>query len=198
MEILITGANGMLARAETEHCRSLGDDVTALSRTELDISDRDSVFSLVQELKPEYVFNCAAYTDVDGAETNERHAYAANADGVNNLALACKSIDAGFITVSTDYVFNGDQQGFYTQRHTPEPRGIYAQSKLAGEQRARGAYGRSIIVRSGWIYGLGGTNFLSVMPKLLAEGKVIKPISDAYGTPTYAVDLAIRIRELAK
>src|SRR5205085_1310604 len=120
------------------------------------------------------------------------------ADGVSNLALACKGIGAGFITISTDYVFNGEDFGFYTQRHTPDPRGIYAQSKLAGEQRARDAYGRSIIVRSGWIYGPGGTNFLSVMPKLLAEGKAIKAISDAFGTPTYAIDLAIRIRELAR
>jgi dTDP-4-dehydrorhamnose reductase len=198
MKILITGANGMLARAATEYCRLLGDEVAALSRTELDISDRDSVFSFLQELKPEYVLNCAAYTDVDGAEANKTLAYAANAEGVNNLALACKAISAGFITVSTDYVFNGENFGFYTQRHTPDPRGIYAQSKLEGEQRARDAYGRSIIVRSGWIYGPGGTNFLSVMPKLLAEGKAIKAIADAFGTPTYAVDLAIRIRELAK
>src|SRR3982750_3303917 len=136
MKILITGANGMLAQAATEYCRLLGDEVAALSRAELDISDRDSVSSLMQELKPEYVLNCAAYTDVDGAETNKTLAYAANANGVSNLALACKGISAGFITISTDYVFNGEDFGLYTQRHTPDPRGIYAQSKLAGEQLA--------------------------------------------------------------
>ena len=187
----------MLARATAEHCRSKGDDLMALTRRELDIADRGSVFRRLRSLRPEYVINCAAYTDVDGAENNEAAAYAANLHGVENLALACRSIDSGFITVSTDYVFNGEFDGFYTQRNTPDPLGIYAKSKLAGERKAIEAYARSIIVRSGWIFGTGGTNFLSIMPRLLADGKPIKAISDSFGTPTYAADLARRLRELA-
>lgn len=197
MKILITGANGMLARAAIENCREMGDEVVGLTRQELDISDKKAVFDLFEQERFDAVLNCAAYTDVDGAETNVERCYAANAAGVETLALAAKNIDCGFVTVSTDYVFDGAKSGFYTQRDTPNPKGVYAESKLEGEIRARNAYARSIIVRSGWIYGAGGTNFLSVMPDLLAAGKPIKAISDAYGTPTYANDLARRLRELA-
>ena len=198
MKVLITGANGMVARATTTHCQSIGDEVLPVTRQELDISSREAVFDLLKREKPEAVLNCAAFTDVDGAETNREICFAANSDGVENLALASKKIDAAFVTISTDYVFDGAKNDFYTQRDTPNPQSIYAKSKLAGEQRARNVYARSIIVRSGWIYGRGGTNFLSVMHKLLAEGKQIKVISDSYGTPTSAVDLARRLRELAE
>ena len=187
----------MVARAAFDYCREIGDEVLALTRQQLDIADRDVVFSTLESEKPEAVLNCAAYTDVDGAESNQDKCYAANAYGVENLALACKAVDARFVTISTDYVFDGARDDFYTQRDTPNPQGVYAESKLQGERLARDAYARSIIVRSGWIYGAGGTNFLSVMHRLLAEGKNIKTISDAYGTPTFGNDLARRLRELA-
>jgi dTDP-4-dehydrorhamnose reductase len=197
MKILITGANGMVARALIQHCRAIDDEVVALTRQELDISDRESVFDTFERGKFDAAINCAAYTDVDGAETNVDKSFAANSVGVENLALAAKRIDAAFVTISTDFVFDGAKKGFYTQRDTPNPLGIYGKSKLEGEIRARNAYARSIVVRSGWIYGAGGTNFLSVMHKLLAEGKSIKAISDSFGTPTFAVDLAKRLREIA-
>jgi dTDP-4-dehydrorhamnose reductase len=197
MKILITGANGMVARAAIDYCLSIGDAVVALTRQELDISNRQAVFNRFETDMPEVVLNCAAYTDVDGAETNVERCYAANAAGVENLALAAKKTDAAFVTISTDYVFDGLKTDFYTQRDTPNPQGVYATSKLDGENAARNAYARSIIVRSGWIYGDGGTNFLSVMPGLLGSGKPIKAIYDAYGTPTYAKNLARRLRELA-
>lgn len=198
MRILITGANGMVARAAIEHCHSIEDDVIELARDDLDISDREAVFASVADLRPDAVLNCAAYTDVDGAETDKEMCFGANADGVENLANACKSVDAAFVTISTDYVFDGLKEGFYTQRDTPNPQGVYAKSKREGEIRAHFAYARSIIVRSGWIYGVGGTNFLSVMPELLASGKSINAIGDSYGTPTYANDLAKQLRELAE
>ncbi len=187
MKIIITGANGMVARSAIEHCRQLGDDVVACSRQDLDISDAERTLSVIRSEQPEAVINCAAYTDVDGAESNEAACYAANADGVENLANACKAADARFVTISTDYVFDGTKTDFYTQRDTPNPQGLYARSKLEGEIRARYAYARSVIVRSGWIYGSGGTNFLSKIPSLLSEGRSIKAINDAYGTPTYAL-----------
>ncbi len=198
MKILITGANGMVARATIDYCRRAGDEVVALTRQELDIADARRVEETFSREKPDAVVNCAAYTDVDGAESNADACYKANAFGVENLALASKKIDAVFVTISTDYVFDGLKSDFYTQRDTPNPRGVYAESKLDGETRARNAYARSVIVRSGWIYGAGGTNFLSVMHRLLADGKKIKAIFDSYGTPTYAVDLARRLRELAE
>ncbi len=197
MKILITGANGMVARATIKHCESIGDKTIAKTRQELDIAEKTAVFDLFERENFDAVINCAAYTDVDGAETNVEKCYAANAIGVENLALASKEISAAFVTISTDYVFDGLNEDFYTQRDTPNPQSVYGQSKLAGEIRARDAYARSIIVRSGWIYGHGGTNFLSILDKLLAEGKCIKAIEDSFGTPTFADDLAKRLRELA-
>lgn len=197
MRVVITGANGMLARAAVKYCNFIGDAVTALKRSDLDITDRVAVNHAIKVLNPEAVLNCAAFTDVDGAEAKQEECYAVNAQGVENLAEACKAIDAGFITISTDYVFDGTNLGFYTQRDTPNPQGVYARSKREGEIKSVAAYPRSIIVRSGWIYGHGGTNFLSVMPGLLAVGKPIKAIDDSFGTPTFADDLAKRLRELA-
>ncbi|MDQ2747710.1 MAG: dTDP-4-dehydrorhamnose reductase, partial [Acidobacteriota bacterium] len=197
MKILITGANGMVAKSAIEHCREIGDEVVALTRQELDIGERSAVREIFEREKFDAVLNCAAYTNVDGAETEREKCFEANATGVENLASCAKESDCAFVTISTDYVFDGANSGFYTQRDTPQPLGFYGESKLNGEIKARNAYARSIVVRSGWIYGADGTNFLSVMNELLAAGKSIKVIGDSYGTPTYAVDLAKRLRELA-
>lgn len=188
----------MVARAAIRHCESIGDDVVALTRRDLDIADEAAVSKKFKAEKFDAAINCAAYTDVDGSETNIEQCYAANANGVENLARAAKETDAGFVTISTDFVFDGAKKDFYTQRDTPNPLGVYAKAKLEGETRARNVYARSIVVRSGWIYGRHGTNFLSVMDRLLAEGKSLKAISDSYGTPTFAKDLAVRLRDLAE
>lgn len=198
MKIVVTGANGMVARAAIGHCRGIGDEVVELTRRDLDISDLHSVRNRLDAEKPDAVFNCAAYTNVDGAESDPAASERANALGVENLATACRKIDSRFLTISTDFVFDGKNTGFYTQRDTPNPLSVYGKTKLDGEIRARNAYARSIVVRSGWIYGSGGTNFLSVMHQLLAEQKQINAIADSYGTPTYAGDLAARMRELAE
>ncbi len=198
MKIIITGANGMVARATAAHCRNIGDEVFALSREDLDIAERPAVFELVDALKPDAILNCAAYTDVDGSESNSHRCFSVNSAGPETLAMAARRVDARFVTISTDYVFDGHQDGFYDQRDTPAPESIYGASKLEGEIRVRDSYARSIIVRTGWIYGAGGTNFLSVLPDLLAEGKTVKAIFDSYGTPTFANDLAKRLRELAE
>lgn len=197
MRTLITGANGMVARATIAYCRSIGDEVTALTRQEMDISDRSAIDTVFSKIKPEIVINCAAYTDVDGAEANEDAAFRANVDGVENLAAACRDVNSVFVTISTDYVFDGANQDFYLPDDRPNPQSVYAKTKYEGELRAVAANRDSIIVRSGWIYGSGGTNFLSVMHKLLGAGKRIKVIGDSYGTPTNADDLARRLREIA-
>ncbi|MGD9588280.1 MAG: dTDP-4-dehydrorhamnose reductase [Pyrinomonadaceae bacterium] len=198
MKILITGANGMVARAAANLCRELGDDVTALSRAELDISNTDAVLDAVAGFGPDAVINCAAFTDVDGAEADPSACFAANSAGVENLAAACRLSGSAFVTISTDYVFDGSKGGFYTQRDTPRPQGVYASAKRDGEIRAFAAYPRSIIVRSGWIFGDHGRNFLSVIPDRLRAGHTLTPIADSFGTPTYAPDLALRLRELAE
>ncbi len=198
MKVLITGANGMVARAAAKYCRSIGDEVVALTRQELDIADRDAVLAAFRSERFEAVLNCAAFTDVDGSESNPEKCYAANATGVENLALASRDIGSRLVTISTDYVFDGTKSGFYNQHDTPNPQGVYARAKLEGEERARRAYASAIVVRSGWIYGHGGTNFLSVLGDLLRDGRSIKAIFDSYGTPTFADDLARRLRDLAE
>lgn len=197
MKVLVTGANGMVARAAVKLSNAVGDDVTGLTRSELDVSQRNKVFKMIAAEKPDLVLNCAAYTDVDGAESNEHAAYAANATGPENLAAASRESGATFITISTDYVFDGTKDGFYTQEDRPNPQSIYARSKYEGELRSAGANPDSIIVRSGWIYGHGGKNFLSVLPELLSRAHRFRAIDDAFGTPTFAADLAARLRELA-
>ena len=198
MKILITGANGMVARATSAYCREVGDEVTALSRNEMDISDISSVRRALEKHRPDAIINCAAYTNVDGAESEPQTAYAANVLGVENLAACACDADASFVTISTDYVFDGAKIGFYTQRDTPRPQGVYAVTKRQGEIAAMQANGRTVVVRTGWIYGDGGTNFLSVMHGLMAGGKTVKAIRDSFGTPTFAGDLAKRLRQLAE
>lgn len=198
MKILITGANGMVARAAVRHCLAIGDNVFAVTRQRLDIVDRDAVLEIMEQIQPDAILNCAAYTNVDGAESNAEAAYAANSTGVENLGVGCREMGSIFVTISTDYVFDGANTGFYTEEDKPNPQSVYACSKLEGEERAAAVYPGSIIVRSGWIFGHGGTNFLSVMGKLLADGRTVRTIGDSYGTPTYAADLATRLRELAE
>ncbi|HJZ80948.1 MAG TPA: NAD(P)-dependent oxidoreductase, partial [Pyrinomonadaceae bacterium] len=142
--------------------------------------------------------NCAAWTDVDGCETNRDHAISANARGPELLALACRKIGALLITISTDYVFDGNKDGFYTQRDQPNPLSVYGVSKLEGERRAQTAWANTMVVRSGYIFGSGGTNFLSALVPRLRRGERLKAISNMVGTPTYAPDLAARISELAR
>jgi dTDP-4-dehydrorhamnose reductase len=197
MRILITGADGMVARAAVALCRSAGDTVSALNRRDLNITNRAAVSALMKRGEFSAVINCAAYTDVDGAESDPEGCFAVNAVGVSNLASASADTGSSFVTISTDYVFDGEKDGFYTQDDAPNPLGFYARSKLEGERLAEAANPKSIIVRTGWIFGSGGTNFLSVMHKLLGAGKEITAISDSFGTPTYAVDLAGRLREFA-
>jgi dTDP-4-dehydrorhamnose reductase len=197
MKILIAGAGGLVGGATVAHCRALGDEVLATTREDLDIAAREAVFAFLEREKPDSVINCAAWTDVDGCETEPEKNYAANAYGVENLALACRAVNANLVTISTDYVFDGAKSGFYTQRDDPDPQSNYGKAKLAGERLAQAASARTIVVRSGWIFGAGGRNFLSKIPSLLLDGKTVKAISDAWGTPTFAPDLARRLRELA-
>lgn len=187
----------MVGRAVVRHLTRLEDEVTAAGRSDLDITNRDAVFHFVSDGGFEALINCAAYTDVDGAESESELCYEVNARGVGHLAEACRESSASFVTISTDFVFDGTKDGFYTEEDAPSPRGVYAQAKYEGELLAREGHPECIIVRSGWIFGRGGTNFLSVLPRLLGEGRDIKAISDSFGTPTFGDDLAVALRELA-
>lgn len=194
----MTGAGGMVGRAVSEYCLSLGDLVFSYDHQGLDISDSDHVRRTLGNDKPEVVINCAAWTDVDGCELEPDRAFAANSRGPENLAKASREINAGLITISTDYVFDGEKQGFYTQNDEPNPASVYGSSKLEGERLAQLAHERAIVVRTGFVFGPGGRNFLSTIIERAGRGEKIKAIGDAYGTPTYAPALARRLRELAQ
>jgi dTDP-4-dehydrorhamnose reductase len=195
---MVTGAGGMVGRAVSECCLANGDLVFPYDHQSLDIADFDGVTQALERATPEVVINCAAWTDVDGCELDRDRAFAANATGPESLARASRELNAGLITISTDYVFNGSKDGFYTQRDQPCPESIYGLSKLEGERRAQLANARTIVVRTGFIFGSGGKNFLSTIIERAKRGEKLRAISDAYGTPTYAPDLARRLRELAQ
>jgi len=197
LKVLVTGAGGLVGRAVTAHCAAQGDEVFAFDHHSLDISDASALRMIFSEKRPEVVINCAAWTDVDGCESDPVHAKRANAQGPELLATSCCEIDALLITISTDYVFDGTKQGFYTQHDQPNPISVYGRSKLEGERRAQAAWARTIVVRSGYIFGNGGKNFLSTLLLRAARKEPLKAISDMVGTPTYAPDLARRLRELA-
>ena len=197
MKVVVTGARGLLGGAVTEHFTSAGDDVVALEHASLDIANRDAVRQLLERERPDYLINAAAWTDVDGCETDTQRNVAANALGPGNLALESRRVGAGLITVSTDYVFDGTKDGFYTQRDDPNPLSEYGRAKLHGERLAQVSNARTIVVRVGWLFGKGGRNFLSKIPELIASGTPIKAINDSFGTPTYAPHMAARLRELA-
>lgn len=197
MKILITGANGLVGRALVKECSGRGDDVSAYDHKALDIGDPRAVETIIGEQRPDAVINCAAWTDVDGCESDPDRAQRVNALGPENLARASRNAGAVLVTISTDYVFDGRKDGFYTQRDQPLPISVYGNSKLEGERRAQLAHARTIVVRSGFIFGPGGKNFLSNVVSLAKRGAKLKAIRDCWGTPTYGRDLAARLRELA-
>lgn len=188
----------MVGQALNQYCELAGDEVLAYDHRALDIANADVVTATVLSARPDAVINCAAWTDVDGCELDPARARDANATGPENLAKASRQAGAGFVTISTDYVFDGQKEGFYTQRDDPNPESVYAQSKLEGERRSQLAYARTIVVRSGFIFGPGGKNFLSTIIDRASRGEPLKAIGNAYGTPTYSRHLAARLRELAQ
>jgi dTDP-4-dehydrorhamnose reductase len=188
----------MVGRAVTDYCRSEGDEVFAYDHATLDISDQLLVRETLEKAKPEAVINCAAWTDVDGCEREPARAKTDNTEGPENLAIASRAVGALLITISTDYVFDGVREGFYTQRDDPNPQSVYGLSKLNGERRAQLSSARTVVVRSGFIFGPGGSNFLSSLAERIRRGEKITAIADAWGTPTYSRHLAARLRELAQ
>ena len=194
----MTGAGGLVGKALVRHCEARGDELAGYTHQKLDIADAHHVERAVQEFRPDVVINCAAWTDVDGCEHDHAKAVRVNAVGPESLAKASRKFGSLLITISTDYVFDGYKEGFYTQRDDPNPQSAYARSKLEGERRAQAASANTIVVRSGYIFGQDGKNFLSTILDRARNGQRLKVISDAIGTPTYAPDLAARLRELAQ
>ena len=196
--MIVTGAGGLVGRAVVSVFSARGDAVTAFDHQSLDISDEAAVRAAVESQMPDALINCAAWTDVDGCESDPGRATCANAIGPELLASACRRVGALLITISTDYVFDGEKDGFYTQKDQPNPQSVYATSKLDGERRAQNSWARTIVARSGYIFGAGGTNFLSTLIDRARLGQHLKVINDMCGTPTYAPHLAARLHRLAQ
>lgn len=195
MKILITGANGMLAKSVREKL-SEGNELICTDVNELDITDETAVLKKVEEIKPEYIINCAAYTAVDKAEDVYDLADKINADGPGNLAKAAKAIDAVLIHISTDYVFNGDLDisKSYVETDQVGPVTVYGKTKLHGEEEVQKNTDKFYIFRTAWLYG-DGNNFVRTMLKLGTTKDEINVVSDQHGSPTYAEDLANIIKQ---
>ncbi|WP_350978611.1 dTDP-4-dehydrorhamnose reductase [Shewanella sp. AC34-MNA-CIBAN-0136] len=199
MKILITGKNGQvgsclvdLLEAHTELT------FLALDREELDITDPIQVDKIVSEFRPNIIVNAAAYTAVDTAEQECELANAINRDGPQNLALAANKINAVIIHISTDYVFNGDSAESYTELDVTAPQGEYGRSKLAGEQAVAQACPKHIILRTAWVFGEHGNNFVKTMLRLAKTRDTIGVVADQFGGPTNADDIAKAILTISK
>jgi len=185
----------MLARALIPELERRGHEVIGLGRDALDVTDADAVERAVREWVPDVVVQCAAYTRVDDAETDEATAFAVNAEGTRNVARACRAVGARLVYPSTDYVFDGGASSPYRPDHPTAPLNAYGRSKLAGEAAAREA-GDWIIARTSWLYGAGGRNFVSTILRRALEGTPLRVVDDQRGTPTWTGTLAVTLAGL--
>ena len=191
MKILITGANGMLAKEVKEKFEK-ENEIILTDVAELDITDEKAVFDFVNNLKPDYIINCAAFTAVDKAEECYDLADKINGDGPTNLAKAAKASGAKLVHISTDYVFGGDLDisKDYKEDDKKEPVTVYGITKLHGEQGIEANMDEYYIFRTAWLYGIGGNNFVKTMTKLGTDRDELNVVSDQHGSPTYAKDLS--------
>ena len=196
MRVLVTGSGGMLARDLIPLLSSRGHETLAPAERELDITDSERVNGTIARIRPEIVINCAAYTKVDDAEAHEAEATRINGDGVRNLCLACKTADIPLVHFSTDYVFNGRKAAPYTIGDTPGPVSAYGRSKLAGEEHMRKLLKKYYLVRTSWLFGLHGPNFIETMLKLAESRKSVDVVNDQKGCLTWTVHLSQAVAEL--
>lgn len=186
MRFLITGAKGQLAREFIKHFEREGLEYTALSREELDITNLNKVMRAFRELKPSVVINCAAYNNVDGAESDFVRAFSVNTVGVYNLALASLETGAFLIHYSTDYVFNGKKEGLYTEEDEPDPLSLYGKSKLMGESLIKDVLlGKYLLFRVSWVYGEGKQNFIHKLLGWSRDRDVLQVAFNEISVPTY-------------
>jgi dTDP-4-dehydrorhamnose reductase len=193
---MITGAHGLLGRSMTARLSRSGWKVVALSHPELDITREEDVFREVARARPDVIINCVATADVDRCESDQGWAYAVNEGGPRLLARAARAGGAEIFHVSTDYVFDGSKEGFYTQEDVTRPLSVYGKSKLAGEHAVREEAEKFYIARTSWLFGAGGKNFGSRVVEYARKGARLKGVIDQTSIPTYAPDCAARIEEI--
>ncbi len=195
-KVLVTGAGGMLATDLVPVLRAAMHEVVACGRDRLDILDPAQARAVILAERPATVIHCAAYTNVDGAEADPQAAFSVNRDGTRHVAEACRAAGATMVYVSTDYVFDGKASRPYRTDDPPNPLGVYGQSKLAGELAVRQALDAHFIVRTSWLYGRGGKNFVDTMRRLGRAQPELAVVDDQVGSPTWTQALAETIGDL--
>ncbi len=196
MKLLVAGAAGMLGRDVMLAAGNAGHDVVGFGRAELDITDPPALEKKFDLERPDVVINCAAWTDVDGAEEDEPAAFAVNGTGAGNVAAAAAAVGASVVYVSSDYVFDGNKGEPYVESDQPAPLSAYGRTKLAGEEATVAANKRHFVIRSSWLFGIGGGNFVETMLRLAEGQKEVLVVRDEVGSPTYTWHLAYGIVRL--
>jgi len=190
MKIILIGNKGMLGRDLQSRLQNAGFATKGLDIDELDITQPEAILPLLEPYGADLAINCAAYTAVDKAEAESELAFAVNSDGPANLSDACKKLEVPLIHISTDYVFDGNAKRPYREDDPVDPLGVYGQSKWAGEEAVRSRLKEHLIVRTSWLYGVHGNNFVKTILKLAREKEELKVVADQEGCPTWTGDLS--------
>jgi dTDP-4-dehydrorhamnose reductase len=197
LRVLVVGHRGMLGGAVVDELEGGGyKDVIGVDVEEVDVTDERRTASMVTFVEPDVVINCAAYTDVDGCETETEKAFLINGEGPGNLAVACRDVGALLVHISTDFVFDGEKREPYTEEDETAPRSVYGSSKLEGEKKLSSNLDEYIITRTAWLFGPGGLNFVDKMLERADTGGRLQVVDDQVGSPTYTRHLARAIRLL--
>jgi len=196
VKVLVTGAGGMLAQAVVPALERAGHEAIALGRVELDVTDAARVRAAVVDAAPDWVCHLAAFTDVDGCESRPEHALRVNGEGAGYVAAAARDAGAAVLSISSDYVFAGDDPRPRRETDAVGPVSAYGRSKLAGEEAVRAANPRHVIVRTAWLYGHGGRNFVDTIRERALAGTPLAVVDDQRGSPTWTADLATALLAL--
>lgn len=196
MRVLVTGATGQLGHEVIKQLRDTAHEVIAPLRSELDLLRPEGIAAVIENHRPDQVINCAAYTAVDRAESEPQAAFTINRDAPAALAAAVSATGGRLLQVSTDFVFDGKQSRPYTEEDVPAPLGVYGQSKRAGEQAVLATLPEALVLRTAWVYGAHGHNFVKTMLRVAGEGKPLRVVNDQSGTPTWTADIARVIVQL--
>jgi dTDP-4-dehydrorhamnose reductase len=195
LKVLVLGAGGMLGKDLVTILSAKGQ-VWARDIGDFDITDPKRVRQEVETLQPQVLVNAAAYTDVDGCESKKEMAFAVNAEGTRNVALACAAIGGRMIQLSTDYVFDGSSRIPYREEDIPNPLNVYGRSKLQGERYIREILENHLIIRTEWLYGRHGKNFVDTILRLAGQQKELRVVDDQRGSPTFSRDLSFALDRL--
>lgn len=190
MKVLVTGIKGQLGFDVCNELTKRGIENQGIDRDECDITNKQAVLDYIYNYAPDVVVHCAAYTAVDRAESEEHVCRRVNRDGTEYIALACKTINAKMVYISTDYVFNGEGDKFFEVDDETGPLNMYGLTKLEGEEQVRKILEKYFIVRISWVFGVNGNNFINTMLRLAGGNKELKIVSDQIGSPTFTYDLA--------